>query len=246
MPLGRPAIPNLATLQLQRLQQVVNNIRERFGASDAAILALQQGLTGGLSSATATTRSLQVQIDQLRTRVAALEAVTPDALSASFMSAEAISQGAPVWVSDAGAVSLIDPDSVLASSGFFGIAATTVVSAGLAVQVRLPGGVVEIPGSSFTVGRPLYAQLDGVTHFPAGNSLPVGVAISATEMAVGYGFNVLGDAAFDPLGQDDMALTYGLAQQSGVGGVLPVVTGEVPPVLVYLDDGSLVYSPLEA
>lgn len=26
------------------------------------------------------------------------------------------------------------------------------------------------------------------------------------------------------------------------GGVLPLVTGEVPPVLVYLDDGSLVYS----
>lgn len=30
------------------------------------------------------------------------------------------------------------------------------------------------------------------------------------------------------------------------GGVLPVVTGEVPPVLVYLDDGSLVYLPVEA
>lgn len=32
----------------------------------------------------------------------------------------------------------------------------------------------------------------------------------------------------------------------GGGAVLPVVTGEVPPVLVYLDDGSLVYSELEA
>jgi hypothetical protein len=31
----------------------------------------------------------------------------------------------------------------------------------------------------------------------------------------------------------------------GGGAVLPVVTGEVPPVLVYLDDGSLVYSELE-
>ena len=31
----------------------------------------------------------------------------------------------------------------------------------------------------------------------------------------------------------------------GSGGVLPLVTGEVPPVLVYLDNGSLVYSGVE-
>lgn len=31
---------------------------------------------------------------------------------------------------------------------------------------------------------------------------------------------------------------------SGVGGVLPLVTGEVPPVLVYFDDGSLMYAPV--
>lgn len=36
------------------------------------------------------------------------------------------------------------------------------------------------------------------------------------------------------------------APATGAGGVLPVVTGEIPPVLVYLGDGSLVYLPLEA
>jgi len=30
------------------------------------------------------------------------------------------------------------------------------------------------------------------------------------------------------------------------GGVLPVVTGDVPPILVYLEDGALVYAPVEA
>ncbi len=30
---------------------------------------------------------------------------------------------------------------------------------------------------------------------------------------------------------------------AGTGGVLPVVTGEVPPVLLYADDGSLIYAP---
>lgn len=30
------------------------------------------------------------------------------------------------------------------------------------------------------------------------------------------------------------------------GGVLPVVTGDVPPILVYLEDGALLYAPVEA
>lgn len=37
--------------------------------------------------------------------------------------------------------------------------------------------------------------------------------------------------------------------ESGAGGVLPVVTGEIldeQPVFVFLEDGSLVYSPVEA
>ncbi len=40
-------------------------------------------------------------------------------------------------------------------------------------------------------------------------------------------------------------MTYGLRSIGG-GGILPVVTGEVPPVFVYLDDGSLVYTTVEA
>lgn len=35
------------------------------------------------------------------------------------------------------------------------------------------------------------------------------------------------------------------AAEPSSGGVLPVVTGEVPPVLVYFDDGSLLYAPAE-
>lgn len=33
---------------------------------------------------------------------------------------------------------------------------------------------------------------------------------------------------------------------AAAGGVLPVVTGDVPPILVYLEDGALVYAPVEA
>ena len=43
---------------------------------------------------------------------------------------------------------------------------------------------------------------------------------------------------------DDSLGTLTIASTSS-GGVLPVVTGEVPPVLVYFDDGSLMYSEIE-
>lgn len=49
-------------------------------------------------------------------------------------------------------------------------------------------------------------------------------------------------AAVDPHG--DRAYADGLIAALSPG-VLPVVTGEVPPVLVYADDGSLIYSPVE-
>jgi hypothetical protein len=45
-----------------------------------------------------------------------------------------------------------------------------------------------------------------------------------------------------PLEAADIPDLSDLYVPQGSGGVLPVVTGEVPPVLVYLDDGSLVYS----
>lgn len=239
MALGRPSITTPAAMQLQAVQQTIANIRERFAGLEAFVLQLQSGAGTALNLQSASIRSLQFQIDQLRARIDAIESADDgDQLTVTFLSGEAIDVGAPVWVSNDGVVSNIDPDAVLASSGFFGIAAQTVV-AGVAIPVRLPGGVVTIPGSTFTTGRPLYAQLGGVTHFPAGNSLPVGVAIGADQMSVGYGFNVLGDETFDPTGQDDMAMAYGL--RGAGGGILPVVTGEVPPVLVYLPDGNLVY-----
>lgn len=242
MPLGRPSITTPNALQLQALQQTVANIRERFRVTDDAISQLVGAAGGSLTTQQNTSRALQFQIDQLRNRLDVLERVSASAdFSAVFIAAETIDIGAPVWVSSPiGEISNIDPDAVLASSGFMGVAATAGVI-GNEITVRLPGGVVEIPGSTFTVGRPLYAQLGGVTQTPAGNSLPVGVAISVTEMSVGYGFNVLGDDTFDPTGQADMAVTYGLGG-SGSGGILPVVTGEVPPVLVYLPDGNLVYT----
>lgn len=46
-----------------------------------------------------------------------------------------------------------------------------------------------------------------------------------------YGTNALGSKGWHAL-------------PDASGGVLPVVTGEVPPVFVYFDDGSLLYAPV--
>ena len=46
------------------------------------------------------------------------------------------------------------------------------------------------------------------------------------------------------LTEDDLAEEIEISGAAS-GGVLPVVTGEVPPVLVYFDDGSLLYAPAE-
>jgi hypothetical protein len=241
MPLGRPAIPTPARLDLTRVQQVIENIRERFRVTDEAILALQGGAAVAARLALTLERSLQNQIDELLRRIRALEAAGQSQFSVVFQAGEDIETGAPLYVSADGIVSRSDPDD-LANTGYLGIA-TDNAAEGDSIIVRLPGGVVEVPTASFTVGRPLYGQLGGMTHSPAGNSLPVGIALSSTVMAVGYGFNVLGDEDFDPTGQDDMAVTRGLAGSGG--GVLPVVTGEVPPVLVYLPDGNLVYVEID-
>lgn len=247
MALGRPAITEPARLELRAVQQAIANIRERFKNTDAVIGGLQDADTAAALARASANQSLQSQLDELDRRVTILEGLAREEFTVRMFADEAIDVGSPVRVTGQQAVANCDPDNLLESAAYLGIAASA-ASAGDEVDVRLPGGIVEISGSAFTTWRPLYAQLGGVTHFPAGNSLPVGVAISADAMAVGYGFNVLGDETFDPTGQDDMAVTYGLAgAASDSGGVLPVVTGEIlnaQPVFVYLDDGSLVYSPI--
>lgn len=245
MALGKPAIvtpngPPSDARTLRLWQQAVDNIRERFAAAEAAIVAVQNATTAAVLAASSSSATFRTELADLVRRLNALS--SSGTFTAILTAAEDITAGAPVWSSADGSVSQLDPDSLAASAGYFAIAAQG-ASAGDDVEVRLPGGVVNLPGSTFTTGRPLYATLGGMTHTPTGNSFPVGLAIGAEDVAVGHGFNVLGDAAFDLAGQDYMAITRALAAATGgAGGVLPVVTGEVPPVLVYLDDGSLVYS----
>jgi hypothetical protein len=77
MPLGKPAFvtPNAGTDKaLPNWQMVVNNIRERFGAVEATIVALQNADTAAALSVAGTNRSVQAQIAELRRLIAAAAA----------------------------------------------------------------------------------------------------------------------------------------------------------------------------
>lgn len=275
---GRPAIARTADAPVG-VGQAIDNIRERFARAEAVVNALAASTSAQDQALAAQITALRAQVRSILESLALLE---PDAgggeavLTRTFSAAEAMSAGAPVWISGQGLVSLIDPADPVSCSGFAGI---TVGSAAVGgdVDVRMPGSIIEIDGAAFTAGAPIYAALDGVTQAPTGNPLPVGVALDSTFMAVAAGTTALAALGFSA-GEDDMPASVGLVRaavllaelidtssspgpadgdvltwiassgryeprlSSGEGGILPVVNGEVPPVLVYLDDGSLVYT----
>lgn len=212
MPLGRPAITTPNSLQLQALQQTFANIRERFAAVEAVIVADERVAAEVVRSGSGGLSAVQAAITALAARVLALEQAAGGgggeaSDDANYTASGALSQGQPVWLSSLGTVSAIDPDDPTAAAGYIGITTQTVAD-GQPVTVR-QRGIVEIVGASFIVGQQVYAALGGVTQEPTGNALPVGAAVSATELAVAPGTLALAAAGFD--GEDFLPVTYGLA-----------------------------------
>ncbi len=72
MPLGRPSIVQPGAMSLAALQQFASNVRERFGAVEAAIAA-QTASSSTSPATTASLLSITAQIAALTRRVAALE-----------------------------------------------------------------------------------------------------------------------------------------------------------------------------
>ena len=104
------------------------------------------------------------------------------------------------------------------------------------------GGVEEAPND----GLPYWRQAEAWAHVP--------YALLDAYNFFGPGLVYI-DAdgnwiASELVAGDNIAVDYSDTSQivissTSSGGVLPVVTGEVPPVLVYFDDGSLLYAPAE-
>ncbi len=237
MALGQPSINTPSSLQLVSLQQTIANIRERFRATDTVIASLQGTASQTTQQGASDLTALRRTIATLTGRVTALEdssSGTGGGDTQSYLAAEAIVQGAPVWLSGNGEVSNIDPDEPLAAAGFIGIAAAGVAAGGQVIVARR--GLVDIPGAAFTPGRALYAEAGGVTHEPAGNALPVGVAVTATRMSVAGGTLALTVPGIDFAGEPFLPVTYALAANAidlaasfnatGAGLAIKVATNE--------------------
>ena len=88
-------------------------------------------------------------------------------------------------------------------------------------------------GSWVTVPFPL----ETMQYLVPGGLLHLDEELNWTSKVIVAGDNIEVDYDSDP--------TQIIISSTSSGGVLPVVTGEVPPVLVYFDDGSLMYAPAE-
>lgn len=244
MALGSPSITTPSSLSLRAVQQAIANINERFRQTDRAITALGSASGAAQGAASSTLLELRALIGALTLRVTALEGGGGSGSSVTLTAASSIAQGDPVRYVAGGQCDLIDPDDLTACGAYIGVAAAG-ASAGADVVVKIIGEV-QVLNASFDVGYAVYAAVGGgLTQDPPGNALPVGVATSIDSVGVGgTGGGVAlrtrtmltGVSSRD----DSLPITYGLAREIG-GGVVPVVTGEVPPVFVYLDDGSVVY-----
>ena len=248
LPVGKPAIPRPPDAS-SGVGQAIDNIRARFVALEAALAALTASTSNAEATLAAAIASLRRQIAQILQAIALLEqqggGSGGSVVTRTFSAGESMDSGVAVWISGDGVVSMIDPDDPLACSGFVGITASSAAE-GDDVEVRIPGGVVELDGASFTAGEPVYAAYGALTQTPSGNPLPVGVAIDSTLLAVTAGTTALTAFGFDPAREDYMPASVALVREAVQGGgILPVVTGDVPPVFVYLDDGSLVYTEVE-
>ena len=79
--------------------------------------------------------------------------------------------------------------------------------------------------------------LETMQYLVPGGLLHLDEDLNWTSKVIVAGDNIEVDYDSDP--------TQIIISSTSSGGVLPVVTGEVPPVLVYFDDGSLLYAPVE-
>lgn len=95
-----------------------------------------------------------------------------------------------------------------------------------------------------TLGVNLYDADGNVLSLAALVAIAAGAVIAPTTPPLGYAplQSVQAGAGIDIDATDP--LNPIISATGGSGGVLPVTTGEVPAVLVYLEDGTLVYEEL--
>ena len=245
---GKPSISDIRNLDVRSISMAVSNIRQRIEAIEGAL-----GVTTDTAQAAATTSGLQLkellnEISALDSRVTILEKAASTDIVA-YTAGETIASGQGVVGISASTIGVADPSDPTRMFGLIGIATNGgSVGASILVQRR---GVFAVPGASaFFVGRAAYLDNAGfVTQTPdyEATSLPIGVAVSGSQIFVDPGYPAVLNQAFSsgfadafeqyipitrsgaPTGQTLEQLIDGVSYSSGIPalGQVPFTTGGV-------------------
>jgi hypothetical protein len=211
MPVGFPAISDPRTNDVRALQLVIRNIRERIGAAESVLLAVQKQANQSSFSGGSIQAALS-QLAALAARVTVLEAAATGVNDIRLVAATAISLDSPVVMTGDGQCAPVDvsnPDRIYAVIGV----STQAVEQGADVIVRV-AGEYQLSTGAFTAGQPLFCGLDGITADPAYGIvvIPIGAATGAQTMWIQPGYPRLQLPSVYDATEQFLPVTWGLAQ----------------------------------
>lgn len=184
MALGKPPVSGVRTTDPRTVNGVIDNIRRRLEAIEAALGQTERVAQVASNQSTLQTSNLVSQINALDQRVTAIENVI-DLDVGRYTAGETIAAGqGVVGISDS-TIGVADPSDPTRMFGLLGVALDN-GSAGAAVRVQRRG-VYTVQGSpAFLAGRAVYLGDAGLTQTPdyEATALPVGVAVSASQVFV--------------------------------------------------------------
>lgn len=183
---GKPSITTPNALDLRAIAGAISNIRQRIEQIEAAAevtVSTSSATNGTTNSTSAQISNLRTQVTDLAKRVAALELAGSTDIGI-FTAGESIVAGQAVVPGFGSQVLGADASDPLRMFSVIGLAVTQ-ASPGMPVDVQRRGSF-NVIGTAFTPGRAVYVDGLGLTQTPSyqATALPVGVAISATQVFI--------------------------------------------------------------
>lgn len=195
-PRGFPPILTPPDLDLRAIQEAVDAARERIEKIEAA--AASTGTQLQLASIESRLRAAQAQVAALTSQVNAFASTdTADADFVTLIAGEDLGNNTAVVAVSTQAVIAADGSTLTRAAALIGVT-TTSATQGAPITVRRRGPIT-VSSAAFASGFVVYVGSMGtLTQHPGYEkvSVPVGLALSATEMWVEPGWPALYDAAF--------------------------------------------------
>jgi hypothetical protein len=207
MALGRPAISEGSARDLRSTIAVLGAIRARIQALESSLGTVSDTATASSSSNSTQLNALRAQLNTLQSQVDALAAeIGNDDVVYAALEAINLGQGVvPLSDVTVGAADPSDPTRIFTVIGI----ALNSAGVGQAVTVRRRG-TFTVPGASFAVNRAVYASATGLTQTPdyEVTALPIGVALTATQIYVEPDWPALQTPIFSSSGAEEVYERY--------------------------------------